>query len=563
MLDDFYNRLLSNTKDNLFYNSGVYISKEQFLTEVYSYYSYLKEDPNKTIALYIPNNVYLFYVLFMALLHAEKNIVLLSQLSENHLAALNEKTDSIITDQKVTLKSYNCYLPKPEIIPLIDLPRLKDVNIYFYTSGSTSTPKCIRKTLSSLLSEVKMHARIQSYLIEQKPIVLASIVPFHIYGILWRLFFSFFNSLTQDLDTIFYLEEFVEKQSQHDKIIFLTTPSFMTELTKQADTYTYRKNILGIFSSGSLLIDELSHRVNAIFGVSPYEIYGSTETGGVAYRQQSKDNLWHVFPEIEIGRQDNSCLRVESKFSTTPVYNTSDLIELVDKDTFILRERLDRMVKISEKRLSLPEMEKFLNKWAYINSSYLVAEETSTRTIISAIITLTHSGKEFIIKESRSAFIMKLREYLSAEFDSSFIPRKIRIVEEIPMNAQGKIVKSEIISLLQSRIQEPLILSSKHTPNKFEACFLFEPTAEYFKGHFPKFPVLPGVIQIHFAIYYLKTKYKIIPNHYSINKLKFSGIILPSTTINFTLEKKSDTEFCFTYAAESKVYSSGTIKIED
>ena len=362
MLDDFYNRLLSNTKDNLFYNSGVYISKEQFLTEVYSYYSYLKEDPNKTIALYIPNNVYLFYVLFMALLHAEKNIVLLSQLSENHLAALNEKTDSIITDQKVTLKSYNCYLPKPEIIPLIDLPRLKDVNIYFYTSGSTSTPKCIRKTLSSLLSEVKMHARIQSYLIEQKPIVLASIVPFHMYGILWRLFFSFFNSLTQDLDTIFYLEEFVEKQSQHDKIIFLTTPSFMTELTKQADTYTYRKNILGIFSSGSLLIDELSHRVNAIFGVSPYEIYGSTETGGVAYRQQSKDNLWHVFPEIEIGRQDNSCLRVESKFSTTPVYNTSDLIELVDKDTFILRERLDRMVKISEKRLSLPEMEKFLNK---------------------------------------------------------------------------------------------------------------------------------------------------------------------------------------------------------
>lgn len=563
MLNTFYESLLSNKHSNLFYDGDTYISKEKFLTDVCSYCNSVKNDTNETIALYIPDNAYLFYVIFIALLCAQKNIILLSQVTENHLESLKEKTSSIITDQKITLENYHCYLPLADLDGEISLPKIDEINIYFYTSGSTSMPKCIKKTLSSLLLEVNMHSNIQKDLINQNPVILASIVPFHMYGVLWRLLFSLFNSLLQDLDTIFYPEEFIEKQSRHKKIMFISTPSFMNELVKHKDNYTYHKNIIGIFSSGSLLINELSNNINDILGVYPYEIYGSTETGGVAYRQQDKDVLWHVFPDVIIGAQSNSCLWVESKFSTSPLYNTSDIIEMLDEKTFILKERLDRMIKISEKRLSLPEMENYLNKWEYINSSYLLAEETEKRTILSAVITLTKSGKELIIKEGRSSFIMQMREYLAKEFDNSFIPRKTRIIEDIPTNAQGKIIKSEILSLLQSKVQEPLVLSSKSTSNRFDATFIFENNAEYFKGHFPDFPILPGVIQLHFAFHFLKTKFNIIPTKYSINKLKFTNLLLPNVEVDFTLEKRSDKEFGFTYSKNEKSYSSGIIKIED
>jgi len=56
----------------------------------------------------------------------------------------------------------------------------------------------------------------------------------------------------------------------------------------------------------------------------------------------------------------------------------------------------------------------------------------------------------------------------------------------------------------------------------------------YFAGHFPDFPVLPGLVQIKWAVDFAKN----ISGHShikQINRLKFSGLILPNTTLSLTI----------------------------
>lgn len=82
----------------------------------------------------------------------------------------------------------------------------------------------------------------------------------------------------------------------------------------------------------------------------------------------------------------------------------------------------------------------------------------------------------------------------------------------------------------------------------------------YFTGHFPNTPILAGVVQVHWALYYLNKYFDMkISDYKAIDALKFQVIIAPNYQIKLCLKKLNESKFSFSYSSEHGSHSSGRV----
>ena len=539
------------------------VSFDVFRDDVAAYaYFFKKEIPYSEVILYLPHNVYLFYVCFMALLHAGKNVTLPAFLSADGLDGIHPDNKTIVTDLEIDREELS--IINPEKCDLCAGEELKPIGkkyVSFYTSGTTGAPKKIIKTFNTLVAEVGNIYFYQKKAVDANAVVLATVMPFHLYGMLWRFLFPLCTGLVQDLDTITSPERIQEKQEKYDYVVLATTPSFMDKVAEYKKQYVFKNNCLAIYSSGSFLSEKTSKAMLEIFGVSPFEIFGSSETGGIAYRQQKNGKEWQVFPTVSVEADEETRLVVNSDFTMKNPYVMRDSVTMTGVKTFILNGRLDRMIKIAEMRVSLPEMEEHMEAYKFVNRAYVLPLEGNNRTFLGGVITLTDEGKDFLKKNGKKKLVAGLKAFLKSWFEQALIPKKFRIVNEMPVNSQGKIVSGDIASLFSSAYTEPLMENIVIKKDSFSALLTFMEDAAYFNGHFPGYPILPGVVQLYFALYSIKHYLGKPFNAYTVKKLKFNHLILPMKTIAFSLNKKDEGEYAFSFGLDDNKYSSGIIVI--
>ncbi|MBR6412547.1 MAG: acyl-CoA synthetase [Alphaproteobacteria bacterium] len=537
------------------------ISFQKFQSDVQKYAAIFQKVDKSSVILYIPDDLYLFYCCFMALLHAGKDVVLPASMGPKIVEELSNLSLPFITNQDINVPTIN-----PNRLLLGEkapLNPIHDTYISFFTSGSTGKPKQIRKNFDTLVAEVQLHSQMQKSVIAQNPTLIATIMPNHMYGMLWRFLFPLCNFLTQDLDTVISPEEIQNKQKLYPHILLATTPTFMNELTSYAGQYNFSKNCLAIYSSGSLLSLDTSRKMLDLFGVSPFEVFGSTETGGVSYRQQMNGEKWHIFPSVQIQQNDQSCIRVNSPFCFQNPYDMQDLIRWEGGSDFILLGRNDRVVKIAENKVDLNEMEERLSAHPFVRDVYLLSLENGKNLTLGALICLNDTGIEQLKSNGKLPLVQDIKKHLSAWYDKNLLPKKFRFVHQIPKNQQGKILKQEIIGFFDSNVSEPVIENLKFDKNQLSADLIFLKEAIYFQGHFPRYPILPGVIQLHFVFYFLKHYFHLNPIHYCIQKLKFTNLILPDVRVHFQMDKIGQGEYSFSYQSGDKLYSTAKVKIGD
>lgn len=551
----------TNEKHIVFYNDGTPIYMQQYKDDVARYANLFTTIPTQEIVLYIPDDLYLFYVCFMALMQSNKHVILPALLTNENSKPLLDITHYLITNKTDSFKQFNIIDLNQKSDSCWQFIDMDDGIINFFTSGSTGTPKKIRKTFHMLSKEIEFHCENQKYLIEKNPVMISSVGAYHMYGLLWRFLYPLAGGIASDLDIVFTPEELQHKQSVYENVLFATTPSFLDGITRYQNQYEFKNNCNGIYSSGSLLDIKTSQNAYKMFGVSPFEIFGSTETGGVAQRQQINGPQWNVFAPVKANATQDNTICIESEFSYKTPYIMSDIVEFINDNQFLLKGRGDRMVKIAEERVSLPEIEKKICDYQYINKSYVTALTNKDRTFLGAMITLNDDGKEHIIKIGRHKFIMDFKQYLLKFFHNIVLPRKIRIVEDIPVNSQGKYIKSDINSMFESNIPEPIMQQFVKTDSLVSADLTFLHDSSYFSGHFPECPILPGVIQIHFVMHIIRQYFHTDANDYHLLKLKFSSLILPDNKIHFELNKINDNEFGFEYSNGDTKFSTGKIRI--
>jgi len=90
-----------------------------------------------------------------------------------------------------------------------------------------------------------------------------------------------------------------------------------------------------------------------------------------------------------------------------------------------------------------------------------------------------------------------------------------------------------------------------------------DPEIVYFDGHFDNYPILAGVTQLDWAIYYGKTLLSANSVFDGMEVIKFQQPILPNTLVLLTLRwEKEKNKLYFSYTSgENQSHASGRIKL--
>jgi long-chain acyl-CoA synthetase len=154
-------------------------------------------------------------------------------------------------------------------------------------------------------------------------------------------------------------------------------------------------------SSGSKLFDALYQQVERK-GITLTELYGATETTGVAYRKTSKDSFT-LFPYWDFHQQENS-LMVKDKES-------GELIPLMDNlhqlsaNRFKLLARKDNKINVAGNLTDLDYITKTIKSISNIKDCVLSAKAVNNELMIQAYITLTTKDES---SETEIKRLMKL-----------------------------------------------------------------------------------------------------------------------------------------------------------
>ena len=139
---------------------------------------------------------------------------------------------------------------------------------------------------------------------------------------------------------------------------------------------------------------------------------------------------------------------MRSPFSFQRDFVMGDGVELApDGRHFKLLGRRDRLVKIAEQRVSLPEMEEKMKALDGIDDVALVALEGEKGSYLGAVVVL-NATRNVTSSETPGAKILALRKRLIPIFPKGSVPKRYRFVSELPRNAQGKVQVSVLRDLM-------------------------------------------------------------------------------------------------------------------
>ena len=83
----------------------------------------------------------------------------------------------------------------------------------------------------------------------------------------------------------------------------------------------------------------------------------------------------------------------------------------------------------------------------------------------------------------------------------------------------------------------------------------------YFRGHFQQVPLLPGVVQVDWAIRLAQAQFALPPHFKKLSALKFMRVLSPGTQTELQLHWQRDRgELSFRYTSGDTIYSSGRIQ---
>lgn len=395
---------------------------------------------------------------FLALLVAGKEILLPPN---NLVGTINETlvgAEALLTDLKLETHLDKVMLVDNEMHEPAGFAELDVRNLFIQicTSGSTGEPAQIRKSIATLEEELQTLERVWGNSVNNK-IFISTVSHQHIYGLLFRVLWPLLSGRVFIDENVEYPEQIESLSKQFGELVLVSSPAYLKRIADVLDRECVSQTIKMIYSSGGPLERETANTYTGKFGVTPVEVLGSTETGGIAYRQQAVGHevLWRKFAEVEIRKYEKTgALTVKSPFCfTQDWYEMGDAVELVNDSEFRLLGRIDRIVKLEEKRISLDRMESILAKNNLVEQVKIIALE-GYRTFLGAVCILTEAGKDKLALSDRREFSNQLRDYLAAYFDRVTLPRKWRYITNFPYNTQGKITQADLAKLFEKHKEE-------------------------------------------------------------------------------------------------------------
>jgi len=472
--------------------------------------------------------------------------------------------------------------PVSDVGPTAELLRELDRDaplIEFRTSGTTGDGRPVVKALRHLEDEVvALEARFGAAL-PQAARIFATASHQHIYGLLFRVLWPLASGRPFQAETLLHQQELLPRIAAAKSAGLVTTPVHLKRLAASRGLELLRGICAAVYSSGGPLDAETAESVADQLAVAPYEIFGSTETGGVATRRRDVDGeVWRPLPHVTVHRREQDArIEVESPFVSAGDdvgggrmrALMGDRIETAPGSGFVLLGRADRTVKIAEKRLSLPEMERLLCEHEHVAEAALFVFEVAGRERVHAVVVPTDAGRACCVAEGRRGFGLVLSEHLGRHFDPVMLPRAWRVVDALPRDPQDKLPLKSLAALFADgggleRPRQPRVVAERRVVGAIERRIDVPDDLAQLEGHFDAFPVVPGVVQLAWALDAAAEWLGERPVLAGVEALKFPVPLRPGCSVTLRVEHSGHgTKLRFSLHDGDVVYAVGRLLLAE
>ncbi len=423
----------------------------------------------------------------------------------------------------------------------------------FQTSGTTGEGRSVRKALRHLEDEVATLEHRLGPSLSDDTRIFATASHQHIYGLLFRVLWPLATGRPFQAETLLHAQELLPRMAECPHSALVTTPVHLKRMAATEGLRGLRGRCSAVFSSGELLDAETAKAVVEQLGSAPFEILGSTETGGVAVRRRDvHGESWEPLPGVEIraGKEDGR-LEVTSPFVSVGEElsdgrwrtRMGDRIAPNADGGFLLLGRADRIVKIAAKRLSLPEMERCLEAHPHVEAAAVLVLEQAGERRTHAVVALSDAGRR--LKAGRREIGIALTQYLGESFDPVLLPRGWRIVAALPRDTQDKVPLSALRALFRGRADgarptRPRIFEEHRDAGGIERRLEVPVDLAQFEGHFDGFPVVAGVVQLSWVMDAVNAWLQRPARLRGLDALKFPQPLRPGDVATLRVEPSAD-----------------------
>ena len=563
------------------------ILRDEFLLQIRAWHTLCLRLSGRNVALYSEDSL-TFSAALLAAWQAGKTVWLTADTLSGSCQTLAASVDAFLgtfpPEWAARQPVETDYISPATIAPVThpaDFPAL-----VVHTSGSTGTAQAIPKRLVQLSSEVTMLEAFFGPRLGTAEII-ATVSHQHIYGLLFKILWPLAAGRPLQSKRLHFPEQLLQALSSHDCIL-ITSPAHLKRLPAHLPWHTAGNHLHAVFSSGGPLPADTALATRTLLGQTPVEIYGSSETGGIAWRQQYAADTptpWEAMPGVTWRiTEEEALLEVRSPhLSDDGWLRLADRVTAQDERRFILHGRSDRIVKIEEKRIALEAVERALLASGLATETRVIVREAAPaqRQTLVAFVVPSREGQALLATGGKPLLNRHLRESLADTVEAVAWPRQWHYLEQMPLDAQGKITHAHLLATLEDipehqtpdepdsdpaahpRTPRPCI-PELHLLEKSPLRVLYELTIPaalpYFEGHFPAAPVLPGVVQVDWAIRYGRQHFTLPPAFHGIQALKFQHIIHPGQNVFLELthdDHKSSLNF--RYFSQAGDHASGRI----
>lgn len=308
-----------------------------------------------------------------------------------------------------------------------------NINVSLFTSGSTGKAKKITRQLSQLVSEVNTLEQQWGESLTHDAMFTSTVSQQHIYGLLFTVLWPLLSGRKSWYQMVAFEEIFEQLSNQHKSLVLVTSPAFLKRLD---DNLNLPNQKFKVFSSGGLLTDEQQALSERQLNNSISQIYGSSETGGIAFR--SLNQKWCFLSGVSHQCKEGTLWVKSAHCFSNDWINTQDQVLIDESDqTFELLGRADRIVKLEEKRVSLTQVEVVINGLNFVSEVKVLVWQNH-RQSIAAVIQLNEQGQHLLAESGEKSLKAAIKKQLVGLVDTIALPRYIRFVKDMPMDAQGK-----------------------------------------------------------------------------------------------------------------------------
>lgn len=477
-INGFLKKVCSFSNDTAVFFEGNEITYGEILANVSIYESHLKAMGVKhgdVVGIMLPNSPAFIYGLFSIWKTGAIAVPINILLKKDEIKYILEhsKMRAIISESKFAeIFPEFVIAEKIDSVNFFDTAALAkpgeasadDVAVIIYTSGTTDNPKGVMLTYENLFSSVASWLEVIKQ--DSQDTILISLPLFHIFGLTLTLLTTFYTGGRCVILSRFTPEGAIELIYRYKVTILLGVPTMFAQiLNLQNIDVSELSSLHFCISGGASLPDEILNAFEKKFKVSILEGYGLTEASPLVainpYGEQKKGSVGKRVPGVEVKIIDGNGLEVK----------TGEVGEVVVKGRNIMKGYY-KMPDITGKSvqdgwlytgdLGKTDGDGYLyivdrKKDLIITGGYNVFPKEVEKIILSksdvseaAVIGIPDPVKGEIIKafvvlkEEASCNEENIIKYCKERIAPFKCPKIVEIVQSLPKNATGKILKKAL-----------------------------------------------------------------------------------------------------------------------